>query len=80
MKNFLVFLILGIIISGCAPTTGFINSNNENSVEVNVNIIDRGKGGMHPPTLAVAEKWCAQHGKTPKYLKQTLNGFLYACN
>ena len=77
-----IILILGtiILLGGCAPTTGWISSNNENSVEVNVNIIDRGKGGMHPATLAVAEKWCGNYGKKPKYLKQTINGFLYSCN
>ena len=77
-----IILILGtiILLGGCAPTTGIFSSNDENSVEVNVTLLDRGKGSMHPPTLAVAEKWCGNYGKKPKFLKKTINGFLYSCN
>jgi len=77
-----ILLILGtiILLNGCAPTTGIFASNDENSVEVNVTLIDRGKSPMDPKVFSVAERWCGQYNKKPKFVKKTINGFLYACN
>ena len=80
MKKVLVILAVSFILSGCAPNTTAVLGNNENSVNVNVNIIDRGKGPNHPPTLAKANEWCGQFNKTAKYLRNSFGGFMYACN
>ncbi len=78
-----VILIIGVIflLSACAPnTTAIMSGNNENSVHVNTNIIDRAKGPNHPPTLAVANKWCGQFNKTAKFIRNSFGGFMYSCN
>ena len=78
-----IILILGtiILLNGCAPNTNSVlGGNNENSVMVNTNILDRGKGPNHPPTLAKANEWCGQFNKTAKYLRNAFGGFMYACN
>ena len=80
MKKLLGILAVSFILSGCAPNTTAVLGNNENSVNVNVNIIDRGKGPNHPPTLAKANEWCGQFNKTAKYLRNSFGGFMYACN
>ena len=80
MKKLLGILVLGLFLSGCAPNTSALNRNNENSVVVNTNILDRGKGPNYPPTLAAANEWCGRFNKTAKYLRNVFGGFMYSCN
>jgi len=77
-----VILILGtiILIAGCAPNTIGVFGNNENSVSVNTNWSDRSKGPNYGPTLNVANQWCGQFNKTAKYIRKTIDGFMYSCN
>ena len=76
-----VILIIGTIflLSGCAPQVNPLEGSNENNVTIDLNLLDRSKGPMHPPTLARANQWCNQFNKTAKYLKKTFGGFQYAC-
>tara|TARA_B100000579_G_C22040035_1_gene492159 strand:- start:131 stop:373 length:243 start_codon:yes stop_codon:yes gene_type:complete len=80
MKKLLGIVVLGLLIGGCAPNTVGQTGNNENSVNVNVNIITKSKGPNHPPTLAQANAWCGQFNKTAKYLRSFYGGFTYTCN
>ena len=77
-----ILLILGtiILLGGCAPNTVGVIGNNENSVNVNVNILDRGKGPNYAPTLAKANEWCGQFNKTAKFIRNSFSGFMYSCN
>ena len=76
-----VILIIGTIflLSGCAPQVNPLGGSNENNVTIDLNLLDRSKDPMHPPTLARANQWCNQFNKTAKYLKKTFGGFQYAC-
>ncbi len=76
-----VILIIGTIflLSGCGPQVNPLGGSNENTVTIDLNLLDRSKGPMHPPTLARANQWCNQFNKTAKYLKKTFGGFQYAC-
>ena len=77
-----IVLIIGtiILLNGCAPNTVGQTGNNENSVNVNVNVLTKSKGPNHPPTLAQANAWCGQFNKTAKYLRSFYGGFTYTCN
>ena len=80
MKKILGILLVSFVLSGCAPNTVGVIGNNENSVNVNVNILDRGKGPNYEPTLAKANEWCGQFGKTAKFIRNSFSGFMYSCN
>ena len=79
MQKFIVILITGLLLNGCAPQVNPFGGNNENNVTIDLNILDRQKGPKHPPTLARANQWCNQFNKTAKYLKNTFGGYQYLC-
>ena len=68
----------GRYVARC-PQVNPLGGSNENNVTIDLNLLDRSKGPMHPPTLARANQWCNQFNKTAKYLKKTFGGFQYAC-
>ena len=78
MKKLLRIVVLSLLLGGCAPQFG-LGEHNENTVTIDLNILDRQKGPMHPPTLAKANEWCNQFNKTAKYLKKTFGGYQYLC-
>ena len=79
MKKAIAIIVLGLFLVGCAPQVNPLGGSNENNVTIDLNLLDRSKGPMHPPTLARANQWCNQFNKTAKYLKKTFGGFQYAC-
>tara|TARA_B110000977_G_scaffold67309_1_gene91413 strand:+ start:595 stop:846 length:252 start_codon:yes stop_codon:yes gene_type:complete len=80
MQKFILILITGLLLNGCAPQISHFAGNNENNVTIDLNILDRQKGPKHPPTLARANQWCNQFNKTAKYLKHNnWGGYQYLC-